>query len=460
MRPSIPAVALLASLVVPVAAGAGDIEGLRAEYASSFTDPLTHLRLAREHQRAGRSLLAFSLLENLRRQSPAAFRATFSSVFIAGDADVDDATLERLLSEQAQRPDDVALADRVGRILLARGELEGAGLLFTQCAGLEPDERRHVENLADVLGRQRLNKRGEELLSAFDAEHPGGVQARTFAVQAALDATDVARAKRLVKEALLGHPDDCELIALRGQIFAAEGKGPEAQRYLAQAVRLCPERARLHGSYASFLMLVKGDPVQALGRYLEAYFVDPNFHDGTYVDARIRSLSASLAEALVARRDGACIDAACLAGLLADENPAIVRLALERAQSTWGSELEKPLLRLLGHDDPDLRAGAMLLLAQHADASFPARLEALFGSTDPRRLGMAAQLAVRTQGAAGRKQAKALLEHADELVRFDAITALGLEGGPSGRVIVAEHAEAEKSQQLRELAFSLGDDGS
>jgi len=462
----LPRTILLFALLVPLlarpAAGAGeaDLARLRAEHARNFTDPLTHLRLARHHQQHGRGLLAFAIVESLRRQAPEAFRSTFAVVFGAEPIDAGDERLEALVAEHAGRPDDVALAEQVGRVLLARGELERASVFFVRCSELEPDERKHVENLADVLNRQRKARRGAELLERWDAAHPGHALERVDAVQAALDAVDLGTAKRLVKEALAAYPGECELYAQRGQIFAAEGKGAEAERYLLQAVQLCPERARLHATLGSFAMLMKRDPVQALDHYLDAYFRDPNHHDGDYVDARIRALSSSLAEALVGKRHGTCNSAACLAEMLRDDNPAITRWALAHADSAWGPELERPLLSLLGHDDPDARAGAMLLLAKHADEDFNLRLGALLGSTDPRRLGMGAHLAVRLQGREGRASVKVLLEHPDELVRFDVITALALEGGPSGRLQAAEHAPHEESLQLRELATRLGGEGS
>ena len=456
-----PVLAVLLLIAAPAAASAdAALERLRAENARHFTDPLTHLELARRHREEGRGLLAFDIAENLRRQSPKAFRAAFEQVFVRAADRLDDAEHARLLERFESSPEDPALAARLGRAALARGELDRAGELFTLAARLEPKRREHVERMAEVLNLEGLNAQATKLLQDWDAEHPDNAARRVREVQLALDAGELERAKSLVKDALAEHPGDCELYGQRGQLLAAEGKAREAERFFSRAAQLCPERARLHGQLASLSLLVLGDPVRGLDHYLDAYFADPNYDDGEYVDKRIRAISDSLAQAVVERRAGDCHDARCLAPLLTDPNPAVARLALGRAGAAWGPELERPLLSLLGHDDPDLRAGAMLLLAQSGGESLDLRLDALLASTDPRRLGMAAQLAVRLRGREGRAAAKKLLQHEDELVRFDALTALGLEGGPSGRVAAGEHAKDEKVPALRELARELGEGGS
>ena len=152
----------------------------------------------------------------------------------------------------------------------------------------------------------------------------------------------------------------------------------------------------------------------------------------------------------VAKRIAALVSANTVLGRMTAAPPGVPENRVSALREAYKNTL----------DDPDLRAGAMLLLARNAGEEFTQRLTALFGSRDPRRLGMAAQLAVRLEGRAGRARAKVLLDHPDELVRFEAITALALEGGPSGRQLVSAHFEVEKSQHLRELALRLGGDGS
>jgi hypothetical protein len=108
----------------------------------------------------------------------------------------------------------------------------------------------------------------------------------------------------------------------------------------------------------------------------------------------------------------------------------------------------------MGHNNETVRWQATEVLKNNADKSFDQRLTALLKDDDLRRRGLAAYLAVFRWKAASFGVMKGMLSENSQLLRFDALSALMLEGGEEGRQIVLAHAARESNPTLKKLIQS------
>jgi hypothetical protein len=117
----------------------------------------------------------------------------------------------------------------------------------------------------------------------------------------------------------------------------------------------------------------------------------------------------------------------------------------------WKAAYLPAVLKCLDHDDGGVRWVATEAIKQNADSTFDAKLKALLANSDLRKRGLAAYLAVHRWKKESFPLIKAMLTHESELVRFDAVSALILEGGEEGRKIAFDHAATERNPSLRKL---------
>jgi HEAT repeat protein len=137
--------------------------------------------------------------------------------------------------------------------------------------------------------------------------------------------------------------------------------------------------------------------------------------------------------------------------MLSDPDPFVVSLALEQMTENWLPAYVGPMVQLMGHDDPGLRWEATQALKTKVDTSFDAQLKALLKDEDPRKRGLAAYIAVYRWKEDSFGIIKSLLSEESELVRFDAISALMIDGGPAGLRLALEHAAHEPDATLKKL---------
>jgi len=86
-----------------------------------------------------------------------------------------------------------------------------------------------------------------------------------------------------------------------------------------------------------------------------------------------------------------------------------------------------------------------------ADASFGPTLKALLQDKDLLLRGLAAYIAVHRWKAASFDLMRQMLREEAQILRFDAASALLMEGGPAGRKIVFDHLTQEPHPRLREV---------
>lgn len=105
----------------------------------------------------------------------------------------------------------------------------------------------------------------------------------------------------------------------------------------------------------------------------------------------------------------------------------------------------------MGHASAGLRWEATQILKTRVDNSFDAQLKALLKDDDPRKRVLAAYIAVYRWKGDSFGILKNLLTEESQLVRFDAISALFMEGGPAGRKVALAHAAREPNATLKKL---------
>ena len=140
--------------------------------------------------------------------------------------------------------------------------------------------------------------------------------------------------------------------------------------------------------------------------------------------------------------------------ILEDPNPGVVFTALEQMSAKWDPSYLKILLDLMGHDDSGVRWDATQLIKEKVDRSFDGTLRALLNDKDLRKRGLAAYIAVHLWKQESFGIMRGMLKEESQLLRFDAVSALMMEGGPDGRAIVIEHLPRETNPRLKKLIAS------
>jgi len=227
-----------------------------------------------------------------------------------------------------------------------------------------------------------------------------------------------------------------------------EGNSAEAERMFVEAAELSPDSAEIQAWTGRFFFKVRSNKPRALEYYLNAYFLDPHTYETEFVESRIRKLSGELAEAEIEKQTKAGTP---IEKLLGDANPSVVEIALGQMSEKWKAAYLPAVLECLAHDDEGVRWGATEAIKKNADSTFDAKLKALLTDSDLRKRGLAAYLAVHRWKRESFPLIRAMLTHESELVRFDAVSALILEGGEEGRKIAFDHAATEGNPNLRKL---------
>lgn len=458
-RPAFRLLALLSSALLvasgaraqgPTQAAPPTLEQLRADYVARFMEPETHMALARHFRDKGELLRAFLVLETARRGyfEREDFDAAFKRHFL-GEKPFDNgpAAEARLLSELAKNPASFDALHGLADIYISREQYAKGREYLRKAVALRPDDFAETEALAEVLRREDKEQEAQKLLADWAAKHPETADA--YAVRIAqLPETETAKAVALLKEAAAKFPRDGRFPFGLATARLAEDDLKEAERLYVLAAELAPGSAHVQTWVGRFFYMAKEDDRRALGYYLNAYLLDPHAYETEHVESRIPKISNRLAAARLQELLGQGV---ALLKITEDPNPYVVMAALERLGESWRPEYVQTLVGLMAHDDTAVRWQAMELLKRHAGPSFDARLKALLSDPDPRRRGLAAYLAVNRWKAASFEQIRAMLREEAQLLRFDAISALFVEGGPEGRRLVLQHRQRETHPRLKRM---------
>lgn len=234
-----------------------------------------------------------------------------------------------------------------------------------------------------------------------------------------------------------------------------EQKYDEAETYFQKANKLYDKSFFINVWTGRFYYKAKSDSVKALPFYFKAYFLYPHAYETEYAEYRIRAISiAGAKNAFKTYRD----NGKQFSDLVRDRNPLIVRMAIEQMANEWKPEFLPVLLEALSNDDSMVRWSAFVTLNKFAGSALDRIINELLTDLDLRKRGLAAYAVAERKGEEKFLVLKKMLNDPAELVRFDAVSALVISGGPTGKQILRGHLQVERQPRLKSLiAKSLND---
>ena len=423
---------------------------LRRDFAMKYLEPPPHMALAKYYLDHGNRLLAFDILEAARRgrfEEPVfnrAFQLTFRGF------DDSESAEAALLKDLTGRPESVEIIFKLADLYIAREDWPKARHYLAAGMKILPGDFKFTLGLSEVLQGEGKTEEADRLIKDFVRQYPNSEEAYALKIEELIK-PDPAKAKALLSEARAKFPKSGGFLFDLGRILQNEGKLAEAEQSFIKAAELSPDAPDTQAWTGRFLYKVRKNNVRALEYYLNAYFLNPHTYETEFVESRIRNISAELAEAEIEKQ---IKGGTPLEKLLADSNPMVVELALVRMAERWKGSYMEPMLKCLEHDDEGVRWAAGEVIKKIADRTFDEKLKAFLIDNDLRKRGMAAYLAVHLWKQGSFEIIKAMLKEPSQLLRFDAISALMLEGGEEGRKIAVDHAASEPNPTLKKLIES------
>lgn len=448
-----PAISCLAQTPTPQQTPARDdaaLERLRADYAMRFMEPEPHMALAKYFRDRGDRLEAFYVLETARRTrfDEDEFNAAFRRYFLGEKPfDTSGEAESQLLARLSQQPDShdalVSLAD----VYMTRGEWPKAKQYLVKLIKLDPEHFEDVRALAEVFKNEGDGAAAEKLLSEWARLHPETADAYRLRASQFSD-KDPAAAEAFFDDAMKKFPRDAAFPFALAGIRLKQHRLKEAGELYERAASLAPDSDYVQAWAGRFFFKAAPDDRRALDHYLSAYLRNPHAYETEFVESRIPVLHSRLAEASFREQSRRGVP---LAKMLEDPDPFVVLTAFKELGKSWRPEYLKTLVALMAHDDESVRWEASQMLKEKADASFDASLAALLHDANLRRRGLAAYVAVHRWRQRGLDEMRRMLAEDAQLLRYDAISALAMEGGPEGRRLALEHAARETHPKLKKL---------
>lgn len=419
---------------------------LQRAYAMRYLEPEPHMALAKYYFEHGNRIEAFWVVEAARRGrfeekifNPAFYRA-FDSF------DNSEAAEARLLAEYKRNPDSIETLDALADIYISRNDWPNAKRYLLAAIQRKPDDYRFIGGLEVVLDSEGKQQEAEQVKKDYLKKFPN--TAAGYAIRAEQIAqTNPVEAKAILTEGVAKFPGDGDLLFKLGAAYQRENQ-QKAEEVFIKAAELAPKSEIIQSWVGRFFFKVKSDNRRALEYYLNAYFLNPHAYETEFVESRIRKITAQLAMEKFAEQNQAQVP---LVDRLNDPNSFVISLALEQLAKNWLPAYVDRVVQLMGHDDPGVRWEATQLLKVKVDSSFDSQLKALLKDQDLRKRGLAAYIAVYRWKNDSFELMKNLLSQEAELVRYDAISALMIDGGAAGRRVVLAHAPNEPNATLKKL---------
>jgi len=457
-------VALLSLLlaILPSCAGPGksiaqnnqrSLEQLRNQLAMRYFDALPHVELAKYFRDEGNRLMAFYILETARRHRvdekdfDNAFRAVFGG---AQPIDYSPSAEEALLREHTRDPKAVDTAVKLADLYISRKDWTKAKDYISKAIGLAPDNFENTAALAAVLRNEGKTEEAERVIREYASKYPETPEGYRIRVGELFE-KEPGRAKILLLEAVKKFPKNGEFLFDLGTILQRENKLQEAEAHFVRAAEMAPNSVRVQSWTGRFFHKVKKDDPRALDYYLNAYLLDPHAYESEFVESRIQKINAALAEAEFERQ---LKNGVPITKLVQDPNPLMASIAVEKMTDKWEPAHLKTYLDLMGHDDGGVRWYATMAIEKYVDRSFDATLKSLLKDSDLRKRGLAAYIAIHLWKQESFDTLRSMLREEAQLLRFDAISALMMEGGPEGRNIVLDHLSRETDPRIKKLIQS------
>jgi tetratricopeptide (TPR) repeat protein len=419
---------------------------LQRAYAMRYLEPEPHMALAKYYFDHGDRIEAFFITEAARRGrfEEKIFNPAFYRAFDGFDNS--RGSEARLLAEYARNPNSIETIHGLADIYISRDDWFNAKRYLLFGIKKKPEEYRFTGGLAMVLDREGKHQEAVQLTQDYVRKFPN--TADSYAMKAEpLIRTKPLEARLILTEALKLFPTDGQLLFDLGMVYQGEDN-QKAEEAFVKAAELSPKSELVQTWVGRFFFKVKPDNRRALEYYLNAYFLSPDAYETEYVESRIRKIVGQLASEEFAEQTRAGVP---LINMLADSNPRVVSYALNQMSENWLPAYVSPVVQVMGHASAGLRWEATQILKTRVDNSFDAQLKALLKGDDPRKRGLAAYIAVYRWKGDSFGILKNLLTEESQLVRFDAISALFMEGGPAGRKVALAHAAHEPNATLKKL---------
>lgn len=422
---------------------------LQRDFAMRYLEPEPHLALARYYFDHGDRLEAFFISEAARRTrfEENIFNLAFYRAF--GGFDNSKPVETKLLKYFAQNPHALDTLDGLADIYISRQDYAEAKRYLLLAIQEKPEEYRFTAGLAEVLRATGREAEGDQLLKDYVRKFPETVDGYALRAEA-LSKTKPAEARAILSEGLKRFPTDGSLLFALGVSYQVENK-EKAEQAFVKAAESSPKSETIQTWVGRFFFKIKGDNRRALEYYLRAYFLNPHAYETEFVESRIAKIAYELASEKLAKSLKA---GASESSLLADPDPLVVSLALERLAEKWSPDYVKPVVALMGHYNQGVRWQATEILRTRVDASFDEQLNSLLQDEDLPKRGLAAYLAVFRWQARSFDVIRSFLAHDSELLRFDAISALMINGGSAGRQIAMRHAAHEPNAVLKKIILT------
>ena len=426
------------------------VSQLQAEYAMHFLEPAAHMALAKYYRDKGNRLQAFYILETARRGrfEEDEFNKAFALAFKGSQPPDFSKTAEAaLLSKHAREPKSIDTIVKLADIYISREDWPKAKEYLSKAIRLQPEDFENAEALAEVFSREGKQEESDRLLREYMQKYPETLNGYRLRI-AEVSEKDPDKAKLLLLEAQKKFPQEGGIVFQLGTIRQREGNLREAEEHFVRAAEMSPDSALIQAWVGRFFFKVKNDDRRALNYYLNAYLLDPHAYETEYVESRIPKTSEVVSKADYEQQRKSGVP---LTKILEDPNPGVVYIALEEMSSKWDPKYLKIFLDLMGHEDGGVRWYATQAIKEKVDRSFDETLRALLKDSDLRKRGLAAYIAVHLWKQESFGMMRAMLKEEAQILRFDAVSALIMEGGADGRAIVLEHLPRERHPGLRKV---------
>lgn len=235
--------------------------------------------------------------------------------------------------------------------------------------------------------------------------------------------------------------------------LAEEKNFADAEQYFLKAGELGAKSFLINAWIGRFYFKGKSDSARALPYYFKSYFLYPHAYETEFVESRIRNIATANGQARLAelKKNGKS-----MGEITRDADPVVAALAVEQMLKQWRPEYLDIMLECMSNDDGEVRWLALTAISKNAGASLDQTLSALMVDRDARKRGLAAYPIVEHWPDRRVEVIKKMLGDPAELIRFDAISALMMNGGPTGAQMVKEHRKNERSQYLKDLIDNEG----
>ena len=431
-----------------------ELAALQHAFALHYFEPRSHFRLARYYRDQGELMLAYTVSESAferfinfgladRKQLESAFAEVMNGQPPFDNSPAAEAALRARL-EKAPRDSELLL--KLADVHISRNQYAEATPLLQRAIAAKPADFTPFAVLARVQSESGQEAQAQQLMTRWAKEHPKSLEAAR--IEAGLAPKEQQR--RLLEAVVKRFPEDGEVLFDLAARVQEEDGAEKGEPLVVRAAALAPKAPHVQGWVGRFFLKARQQPQKALPYYLHAYLLQPGFYDTESVHSRIGRYGSQLAQEAFAKQGED------VAWALAQRDPLLVFNGLSAVSRAWDARHVPALMALMAHDDERVSAAAMQLLRTHVDrASFDAPLRALLQDASPRRRGLATYMAVKLWGAEAYPTLQTLFARDEELLRYDAISALLEAGDPEATRLATAQLEKEPGAGFKAMLESV-----